>query len=558
VRGAKPLTDTDESERRDEGRKSAKTTQEPRISAGGVGGGGAPRGTLSVPVGVLSGAMERIEALIAGTNAVLQRRGQSTPADVAAKLRAFMADVTASQIPQPAYVKTAELLWACLLAVCKKQAVAELAGAAVSYAHWFVMPKLKQADPSVEQDKAYLMYWLLTVQHTHAQSKDGQPPLLPKPSVATVFAQWRAEASLGYLLAMFNERQHMLGSDVDKLIELLQGCFVQVKARVEKDSIVPIVASREATESELLAGGNSLPVDLGKAAAGAAQATRTRTIGKINSIFKPSSTSQVVWKNLWELSLRPIVIDACQPPSIGADLRGLTHCAQGILIPDGIKEVSVTWSDRRRDTYKVRDGRVSIRPRLPSLAFTERIVSTCDLQSSVKHAECSLASCALKIGSEQNYEKSCAVLSSLLDVWSSVGSGSDKPQHLDALIVVIDEALKSHVDFIGPVVDKVLAKFLPTWPSESCFELVERFMSSLSKVGLDINKLSCRACALRLSQSKSMCLACAACHLCQHRLWHTQQSPTQIVFIGPDFRSQPAHTSDHSETDERFPRQGST
>jgi hypothetical protein len=510
VRGAQPLTDTEESERRDEGRKSAKTTQEPRISAGGVGGGGAPRGTLSVPVGVLSGAMERLEALIAGTSAVLQqRRGQSTPADVAAKLRAFMVDFTASQIPQPAYVKTAELLWACLLAVCKKQAAAELAGAAVSYMHWFVMPKLKDADPRAEQDKAYLLYWLLTVQHTQAQSKDGQPPLLPKPSVAEVFAPWRPEASLGYLLAMFNERQHLLGSDVDKLIELLQGCFVQVKARVEKDSVVPIAASREATKSELPA---EAAVDVGKGAA--AWATMNRINGKIYSILKPSSPSHVVWKNLWELSLRPIVIGACQPPSIGADLCGLTDCAQGILVADGIKEVSVTWSDRRRDTHKVREGKISIRPRLPSLALMEQIVSTCDAQFSVKHGEWSLASCALEIGSGKNYEQSCAVLSRLLDVWSSAGSGSDKPQHLDALIVVIDEAFKSNVDFIGPVVDKVLAKFLPTWPSESCFELVERFMSSLSKVGLDINKRSCRAYTPRAPVNENNCASPAPRAIC--------------------------------------------
>jgi hypothetical protein len=69
-----------------------------------------------------------------------------------------------------------------------------------------------------------------------------------------------------------------------------------------------------------------------------------------------------------------------------------------------------------------------------------------------------------------------------MDVWSSADSGSDKPQHLDALIVVIEQAFKSSVNLIGPVLDKVLAKFLGTWPSESCFEFVERFMSSLSKV----------------------------------------------------------------------------
>ncbi len=142
----------------------------------------------------------------------------------------------------------------------------------------------------------------------------------------------------------------------------------------------------------------------------------------------------------------------------------------------------MTWSDRRRDTHKVREGKVSIRPRLPSLALMEQIVSTCDAQSSVKHGEWSFASCALEIGSEQNYEQSCAVLSRLLDVWSSAGSGSDKPQHLDALVVVIEEAFKSNVNFIGPVLDKVLAQFLRAWPSESCFEFVERFMSSLSKV----------------------------------------------------------------------------
>jgi hypothetical protein len=429
--------------------------------------------------------MERLEALIAGTSAVLQRRGQSSPADVAAKLRAFTVDFTASQIPQQAYIKTAELLWACLLALCKKQAAAELAGAAVSYVHWFVMPKLKDADPRAEQDKAYLMYWLLTVQHTQAQSKDGQPPLLPKPSVAEVFAPWRPEASLGYLLAMFNERQHMLGSDVDKLIELLQGCFVQVKARVEKDSVVPAAARREATESELPA---EAAVAVGEGAAGAAQATRNKISDKINSIFKPSSTNlSVVWKNIWGLSLTPIVMETCQPPSIRADLLGLTHCEQGISVPDGIKAVSVIWSDKRRDTYRVSEGKASIRPRLPSLALMEHIVSTCDAQSSVKHGEWSfaesLASYALEIRSEQNFKQSCAVLSRLLDVWSSAGSCSDKPQHLDALIVVIDETFKSNVDFIDPVVDKVLAKFLPTWPSESCFELVERFMSSLSKVG---------------------------------------------------------------------------
>jgi hypothetical protein len=403
--------------------------------------------------------VDQIEVLIAGTNAVLQKRGQ--PADVAAKLRAFTVDFTASQIAGQAYVKTAELFWTCLLALCNSRDVAELSGAAVSFVHWFVMPKLKQANPSVEQDRAYLMYWLLNVQFTYSQWEHGQPlPSLIKPSATEVSAPWRADVNLGYLLVMINERVHMLGSDADKLIELIQGCFAHVTARVEKDTIVPTAA-----------------------AAGAAQTTRKR----IWSIFR--ANHPVVWKNLWELSLQPIKIDSCQPPTIGADLRGLTHCAQVIAVPDGIKEVSVTWSDGRRDTHRVREGKVSIRPRLPSLALMEQIVSTCDAQSSVKHGEWSLASCALEIGSEQKYEQSCAALSRLLDVWSSAGSGSDKPQHLDALVVVIEEAFKSNVSFIDPVVDKVLAKFLPTWPSESFFELVEHFMSSLSKVGLDINKL---------------------------------------------------------------------
>ncbi len=482
MRGAHPLTHTEESERRDEGRKSAKTTQEPHVSAGGVGGGGAPRGTLSVSVGVL---MDKIQALIAGTNDVLQRK--SRPVDVAAKLRAFTVDCIALPDTGQAYVgdnvKTAELFWTCLLALCRSRDVAELSGAAVSFVNWFVwpklkqadpsVPKLKQADPSVEKNRAYLMYWLLNVQHTYSQWKQGQPPpSLLRRTVAEVSAPWRAEASLGYLLVMINERVHMLGSDADKLIELLQWCFAHVTARVQKDSIVPT-------------------------AAGAAQTTRKR----IGSIFL---ANPIVWKNFWELALQPIKIDSCQPKI--ADLRGLTHCAQGIAVPEGTQEVKVTWSDNRHDPQRVCEGKVSIRrPRLQSLVLMQQIISSCDAPSSVKHAEWSLASCALKTGPDYDSEKLCAVLPQLMDVWSSAESGSDKPQHLDALIVVIEQAFKSNVNFIGPVLDKVLAKFLQTWPSESCFEFVERFMSSLSKVnGSRFHKsLPMRALSVSVNRSLS-------------------------------------------------------